>query len=407
MSCIFVRTNAMAALSEVQTRELKRTVMGQALQLVTGTPTKMVHPPVVDAKVRQELNFPKVELHLHLDGAVRHTTLFELAQQKKMDLKGAKSVEELKQLIVSHEPANLSKVLAAFDIFLPVIAGDAVAIERVAYEHCEDQANDGVIYFEARYSPHLLCNSVHKVWNDLADQTGELTPQGVIEAVKRGLDRGEKDFNVKARSILCCIRGYEDWNNEVLELAEKNKHLGVVSIDVAGCAHGADEQYEPSVIRVFQGAADRGIHRTVHAGESGGPKEVVLALTEMKAERIGHGYRLTNDEAAYQKYAVEQRVHFEACPYSSLMTGAVPLNWQEHPLIRWAKDNVNFSINTDDPTCFDNTVTSDLRIAQHEIGLSIHQLWLCQLNAAEASFLPDDEKAELVERIKKAEPAKN
>lgn len=60
---------------------------------------------------------------------------------------------------MTHEPANLSKVLEAFEIFLPVIRGDLAAIERVAYELCEDQHNNGVVYFEGRYSPHLLlCN---------------------------------------------------------------------------------------------------------------------------------------------------------------------------------------------------------------------------------------------------------
>lgn len=127
----------------------------------------------------------------------------------------------------------------------------------------------------------------------------------------------------------------------------------------------------------LQEAAKRGIHRTVHAGESGGPKEVVLAVTDMCAERIGHGYRLTNDETSYKKYALEERIHFEACPYSSVLTGAVPHDWKAHPIARWAKDNVNFSINTDDPTCFDNTVLTDMRIAEHDIGLSIHQLWKC------------------------------
>uniref|UniRef100_A0A914P9Q6 adenosine deaminase n=1 Tax=Panagrolaimus davidi TaxID=227884 RepID=A0A914P9Q6_9BILA len=98
-----------------------------------------------------EFNFPKIELHLHLDGAVRHSTIFELAKKKKIDLHGAKSVEDVKKLLVTHQPANLAKVLAAFDIFIPVIKNDASALERIAYETCEDQSKAGVIYFEGRY----------------------------------------------------------------------------------------------------------------------------------------------------------------------------------------------------------------------------------------------------------------
>uniref|UniRef100_A0AC35FBC6 Adenosine deaminase n=1 Tax=Panagrolaimus sp. PS1159 TaxID=55785 RepID=A0AC35FBC6_9BILA len=338
-----------------------------------------------------EFNFPKIELHLHLDGAVRHSTIFELAKKKKIDLHGAKSVEDVKKLLVTHEPANLAKVLAAFDIFLPVIKNDASALERIAYETCEDQSKAGVIYFEGRYSPHLLCDS---------DNGDKLTPQNVIEAIYRGFCRGEKDFGVKARSILCCISGYEHFANEILELATNLKECGVVGIDVAGCSKGADEQYGPGIVNMFKEAATRGIHRTVHAGESGTSKSVVHAIVEMKSERIGHGYRITNDAESYQKYAIKEQIHFEACPYSSVMTGSVPLNWPKHPLKKWENDGVNFSISTDDPTCFDNTVVTELRLAKNEIGLSLEQLKKCQLNAAKSCFLPENEKEEIIQRIK-------
>jgi len=370
----------------------------------------MVSPPPVNEVIRHNYDFPKIELHLHLDGSIRHSTLLELSQAKHIALGGAKTVEDVKRLLVSHEPANLAKVLAAFDLFLPCVVGDKDAIERIAYEKCQDQAENGVIYFEARYSPHLLCNTTsHYVWHmdTIYKEKGPLTPEGVIEAIKSGFDRGEKDFGVKARSILCCIRGFEVWNNEVIELATDLKHLGVVGIDVAGSAHGADEQYDAGTIHVFKEAYDRNIHRTVHAGESGGPKEVVNAIDTMHAERIGHGYRMMRDENVYEKYGKTERIHFEACPYSSIMTGSVGLDWAEHPVARWAKDEINFSISTDDPTCFDNCVLSELRIAQHEIGLNVHQLWQCQLNAAKSCFLPEDEKKELIDKILKAEPLKN
>ncbi|KAK0398842.1 hypothetical protein QR680_002776 [Steinernema hermaphroditum] len=275
-----------------------------------------------------------VELHLHLDGSIRYDTILDLAQKKQIDLQGAKTVDELKKLVVTHEPASLSKVLAAFSIFLPVVTGDKEAIERIAYELCEDQNKNGVAYFEARYSPHFLCDTVPHHLSNGEPATGKLTPREVIHALKRGLDRGEAKFGVKARSILCCIRGFEDWNNEILELATTMREYGVVAIDVAGCAHGADEQYEESVVRVFQEAAKRGIHRTVHAGESGGAKEVCIAIERMKAQRIGHGYRLILDEDAYKKHAIEEQTHLEECPYLSVMTGSVELDWPRNPIGR-------------------------------------------------------------------------
>uniref|UniRef100_A0AC34QAY4 Adenosine deaminase n=1 Tax=Panagrolaimus sp. JU765 TaxID=591449 RepID=A0AC34QAY4_9BILA len=348
---------------------------------------------------------PKFELHIHLDGAIRFSTILELGLAKQIDLKGAKTVEELKEVLVSRKPASLAKVLEAFNIFLPCVIGDKDAIERIAYELCEDQSKNNVCYFEARYSPHLLCNTINNhIFKNVYRGNGDLTPEGVVQAVARGLDRGQKDFNLTARQILCCIRGFEHFDLETLDLVTNLKHLGVVAIDVAGSAHGADEQYAPSVVLAFQLAAERGIHRTAHAGESGGSTEVIRAIEVMKAERIGHGYRLTTNEEAYQKYAVQKRIHLEACPLSSVITGSVPLDWKNHPISRWAKDEINFSINSDDPTCFDNSIVSDLRLARDEIGLSTYELWKTQYNACLSSFLPDGEKSKFLQLIKSYEP---
>uniref|UniRef100_A0A1I7V057 adenosine deaminase n=1 Tax=Caenorhabditis tropicalis TaxID=1561998 RepID=A0A1I7V057_9PELO len=364
--------------------------------LALSDPTLSVSCPEVTTEMHERLNFPKVELHLHLDGAARFDTLLELSQEKGISLAGAKTVDELKKVLVTHEPANLSKVLEAFEIFLPVIRGDLTAIERVAYELCEDQHHNGVVYFEGRYSPHLL----------LCNDYPEVTAAHVVAAVKKGFDRGEKQFGIKARSILCCIRGLDKkFPQLILDLATDLKQLGVVAIDVAGSAHGADEQYEPEVVAAFKEAFKRGIHRTVHAGESGGPKEVQKAIEDMHAERIGHGYRVMKDEQMYiDNFVNSKSVHLEACPYSSVMTGAVPLDWKNHPISRWAKDDVNFSISRDDPTCFDNSMLSELTLAHKQVGLDVHQLWKAQLNAAHSCFLPEDEKAELVKLIESGEP---
>ncbi|KAK6748193.1 hypothetical protein RB195_001050 [Necator americanus] len=357
-------------------------------------PSIMVSVPIVNERTRKELDFPKVELHLHLDGSIRFSTLLELSLAKGTPLKGAKTVEELKKVLITHEPANLSKVLEAFDLLLPVVRGDAAAIERIAYEMCEDQAANGVIYFEARYSPHLL-----------VAPGGELTSTGVVEAIKQGFDRGEADFGVKARSIVCCIRGLHQYADDVLRIATDLRHLGVVAIDVAGSAHGADEQYEREIVLIYQEAFKRGIHRTVHAGESGGAKEVDKAIKDMHAERIGHGYRVMREPGIYKKYFIDdRRIHLEACPYSSIMTGAVALDWKNHPIASWAKDKVNFSISRDDPTCFDNTMLSELQLVRDEIGLTTHQLWECQLNAARSCFLSEKEKKPIIEKILAAEP---
>ena len=84
----------------------------------------------------------------------------------------------------------------------------------------------------------------------------------------------------------------------------------------------------------------------------------------MKAERIGHGYRVLGDEKIYQ-HCVKNRVHFECCPQSSLLTGAVSLDGEgkkEHPIVRFARDGASFSINTDNPTITNTRVRNEYEL---------------------------------------------
>lgn len=121
------------------------------------------------------------------------------------------------------------------------------AIERIAYEFCEQAAANDVIYVEARYCPHLLLADVFnnsKVdyinHNSKIAEVENVTVHAIVEAVNRGFARGEKDFGVIARSILSCIRGKPEWSREILELCVEFREKGVVGIDIAGNEGGIE-----------------------------------------------------------------------------------------------------------------------------------------------------------------------
>ncbi|XP_054723023.1 adenosine deaminase-like, partial [Uloborus diversus] len=135
----------------------------------------------------------KIELHIHLDGAIRTSTLWELAKEKKIDLH-VDSEEEFCSSLMVDEPTSLKDFLKPFERILPIIVGDLKAIERIAYEFCEDAAKENILYAEPRYSPHLLSSC-------------SVTAKDVVKAVNKGLARGSKDFGVHVRTILCCVRG--------------------------------------------------------------------------------------------------------------------------------------------------------------------------------------------------------
>ena len=163
----------------------------------------------------------------------------------------------------------------------------------------------------------------------------QLDVDGVVSAIWRGLQRGERELGIKNRQILCCICGHDEWNEGIVKLALRHRNEGVVGIDAAGSVEGADESYGSTLVAAYEEARKNNLHRTIHAGEASGYKSVIRGIEEMHTgeyskrhafalrvrfktrhqlqllERIGHGYKLLDDETAYKKYAIEKRIHFE------------------------------------------------------------------------------------------------
>src|SRR5688572_16232451 len=137
---------------------------------------------------------PKAELHVHLDGSLRPTTMIELASRAKVVLPSYEP-ESLGRFMLVDDAADLQDYLDRFDLTIPLLQTPE-AIERVAYEMVEDAARDNVRYLEVRYCPHL-------------SQRQGLTLDEVMQAELRGLARGEHDFGVIARVINCSLRHYD------------------------------------------------------------------------------------------------------------------------------------------------------------------------------------------------------
>ena len=137
------------------------------------------------------------------------------------------------------------------------------------------------------------------------------------------------------RVILCCICGLDQFSEDIPRLCVKYRDQGVVGIDVAaGDGEGLNpedpDMFNSTTIKVFTDAKELGINRTVHAGEDGPAKCVEQVLSKLFAQRIGHGYRFLEDEELYAK-CLKDRVHFETCPTSSILTGVQPLPFTSVP----------------------------------------------------------------------------
>ncbi|XP_025854523.1 adenosine deaminase isoform X2 [Vulpes vulpes] len=338
-----------------------------------------------------------VELHVHLDGAIKPETILYFSRKRGIALP-AETVEELQDIICMDKPLSFPGFLAKFNYYMPAIAGSREAIKRIAYEFVEMKAKEGVVYVEVRYSPHLLANcKVEPIpWNQ---PEGDLTPDEVVALVSQSLQEGERDFKVKVRSILCCLRHQPNWSLEVVELCQKYQQT-VVAIDLAGDETIKGSSLFPGHVKAYEEAVRRGIHRTVHAGEVGSAEVVKEAVDTLKTERLGHGYRTLEDEALYARLR-QENMHFEICPWSSYLTGA----WKsdtEHAVVRLKNDQANYSLNTDDPLIFKSTLETDYQMTKQSMDFTEEEFKRLNINAAKSSFLPEDEKKQLLDLLYKA-----
>ncbi|KAG8447059.1 hypothetical protein GDO86_014490, partial [Hymenochirus boettgeri] len=317
-------------------------------------------------------SYLKVELHIHLDGSIRPETILYFAKKKQLHLPGIETIEDLRRKIECTKAGSLTEFLSKFAFYMPIVAGDREAVRRIAYEFVEMESKQGVIYVEVRYSPQLFANcKVDPIpWGQ---KEGDLSPDEVVDLVNHGLKEGEKDFNIKVKSILCCLRHMPGWSFDVVELCKKYHHNTVVGIDLAGDEGLKSETY-PGHLKAFK------------------------AVNLLKAERIGHGYHTIEDPELYSRL-LKMDMHFEMCPWCSYITGACDADFTKHPLIQFLKDEANCSISCDGPLPNGKTLENDYVIAQKYMGFAEEDFMRVNINAARSCFLPEDEKQILLKQL--------
>jgi adenosine deaminase len=319
---------------------------------------------------------PKAELHVHLDGSLRPATMLELGHAA-----GVRMPVDDPALLRAHmrvdDARSLEDYLARFDLTIALLQSPE-AIERVAYEMCEDAARDGVWYLEVRYCPMLSC------------QRG-LTLDDVIAAEWQGLQRGERDFGITARIICCSLRHYDPaLSVEIARHAVSARHLGVVGFDLAG---GEAGRLPSRHAAAFDAAADGGLGITVHAGEAAGAESISEAIFRCHANRLGHGTRLWEDPVL-QDYVRDRRICVEANITSNIQTRAVP-DAASHPVRRYVREGLNVTLGTDNWLMSDVSLSGEYQLAQTALGFSREEITRMLLNGFDSAFLPWPERRPL------------
>ncbi len=258
------------------------------------------------------------DLHRHLDGSMRASTLAELAAQRELSVPTD---------LAFFPGMGLDEALSRFGFTLRCL-DTPDAVRRVADEMCEDACEEGVTALEIRFAPQLH-----------GGQPGEF-----VDAALDGLDG-------RAGLLLCGLYGEAPSVLEgLVDLAIARP--GVVGIDLAGGPSPGHEWGLAAYVAPFQRAAKAGLGRTVHAGEGRPPGEIRVAIEDLGALRIGHGTTLLDDPdvAALVR---ERGVTIEACPTSNWQVGVIP-SVDAHPLPRWLDLDLKVCVNTD------NTLLSQL-----------------------------------------------
>lgn len=315
-------------------------------------------------------SLPKTDLHVHLDGSLRLSSMLELAEENGVTLPATTPEGLAKAMHCGEHTGSLVEYLKAFDITLSVMQTEQ-ALYRAAYELAEDAAEENVCYMEVRYAPML-------------HQRNGLRQAAVVEAVLEGLRAAEKDFGIESNVIICGIRNISPESSlEMARLAVAYKNRGVVAFDLAGAEYDHPAKHHKEA---FQLIRQNNINCTIHAGEAFGPESIAQAIHVCGAHRIGHGCRLREDGDLLH-YVNDHRIPLEVCPSSNVQTGAVE-SLASHPLKLYHDLGLRVTVNTDNRLITDTTVSRELYLCHTQMGLGAHDIARIILNGFKAAFLP-------------------
>lgn len=366
---------------------------------------------------------PKTDLHVHLDGSIRIPTLIELAKEYEIQLP-SDTEEGLRSLVFKEKYNSLSDYLKGFAYTTAVLQSEN-ALERCAYELAIDNQEEGVLYLEVRFAPQL---HVHDHMNAVT----------VLRAVNRGLQRAKDEFNQKPEVlnkhmppfeygiIVCAMRMFNEHFSEYFKsllhahrYAPSKEVFAMASLEVVRAAiYARDEEGLPIVgfdlageesgypaedhMDAFKFAHKRFLKKTVHAGEAYGPESIFQAITDLYADRIGHGTYLLSHESIksteikdpetyvrqLSQYIADRRITLEICLTSNLQTNPNIKDISEHSFKELRKHRLSTTICTDNRTVSNTTVTKELMLAVKHLKIDAQDLKSILIYGFKRSFMP-------------------
>lgn len=319
----------------------------------------------------------KTELHCHLDGSLSLSAIRQLSQLAEISIPDKD--EELRNLVsIEGKVGSLMTYLKTFDFVRPLLQTEE-ALEIATYDVLNQAAEDGVLYIELRFAPELSTDK-------------GLAILEAVKAVLRGLKKGQEEFGLVAKLLVCGLKQTNpNQTREIFSAIADLAPQGLVGFDFAG--NEADYPTEDLADLIAHTQA-LGYPMTFHAGECGCVTNVAQALA-LGVKRIGHGTALSGQADAIQAF-VNSGATLEMCLTSNLQTGAAS-SLADFPYDQLVQAGAKITINTDNRTVSNTNLNKEYDLFVKHFGTSKEEFYQFNQNAIQASFASEEEKAHLLD----------
>ncbi|MBY8090528.1 adenosine deaminase [Vibrio fluvialis] len=319
---------------------------------------------------------PKVELHLHIEGSLEPELMFDLAQRNQIAIPFS-SPDEVR---AAYQFSNLQSFL---DIYYQ---GANVLI------HEQD-------FFDLTWAYLLRCQQDNVMHTEIFFDPQTHTARGiafetVINGITQALAKGQQELGISSQLIMCFLRHLSEadaMHTLQQALPYKDKIVGV-GLDSSEQGH-PPEKFQ----QVFRQAREAGFIAVAHAGEEGPALNIRNAIDLLGVQRVDHGVRCVEDAALVQELK-QTRMPLTVCPLSNLKL-KVFTEMEQHNIVDLLRQGLCVTINSDDPAYFGGYMTDNFMAVADAHPMSHQELAQFTLNAIEASFISDAEKAHMNAKV--------
>ena len=320
---------------------------------------------------------PKVELHLHIEGTMEPSLMFELAKRNNITAP-FESVDALQQAY-----ANFIDLQSFLDIFEKGyrVLMTSEDFYDLAWAYFQRAAKDNVRHCEIFIDVQAHLNR-------------GVSLKCQFDGLRRACQRAEMELNMTTAILVSFVR--HESEQSALDVLEKALEYREYFIGIA--LDSTEVGNPPSkYVKLYQRAQELGLHRVAHAGEEGPASYVRDAIELLHIERIDHGIHCADDPVLMQEIA-RKKIPLTVCPLSNVKLKVVK-SLHDHPIKTFLENGIRVTINSDDPAYFDAYILANFNAVQEAFQLSIENWVQLTQNAIYAAFITDQRRQELFNEL--------